>query len=90
MLQSCFKALTRVSGFADVAGLNPTLVVDCFNMFIGCIKIVGGDVVIAPGLERLATVSAVGLLRTFAHLSAADQMSRSCTYPPTVHTDFSV
>lgn len=69
-------SLEYFNTLVTLAGLNPTLVVDCYNVFIGCVKVVGGDVVITPGLEQLATVSAAGLLRTFTHLSATDPISR--------------
>lgn len=61
---------------AALANFNPTLVADCFNVFTGCVKIINTDTVITQGLERLATVSAVAVLRTFAHLSTVDPMSR--------------
>jgi hypothetical protein len=60
----------------SLTGLNSTLIADCFSVFIGCVNVVGSDVVITPGLERLATVSALGLLRSFAHLSATGSGSR--------------
>lgn len=56
---------------AELADFNPTLVADCFN----CVGVVSTDTVITQGLERLATFSAAEV-RTFAHLSAVDPMSR--------------
>jgi hypothetical protein len=73
-------ALEYFTTVATLAGLNPALAADCFNVFTSCVKVVGSDVVITPGLERLATVSALGLLRTFTHLSATDPVSRVLTY----------
>ena len=59
-----------------LAGLNPNLIADCFNILIDCLKIVSDEVVVTPGLERLAAVSAAGLLRTFTHLSTTNPTSR--------------
>lgn len=38
-------------------------------------KVVNTDTAITRGLERLATVSATGVLRTFVHLSVVDPIS---------------
>ena len=64
--------LTTIVALAD---FSPTLVVDCFNVLINCVKVVESDVVITQGLEQLATVASTGLLRTFTHLSATDPTS---------------
>ena len=67
-------------------GLDPTLVADCFNVLIGCVKVVDSDIVITPELEHFAVVSAVGLLcshgsgRNFPCLRSS---------PPAVHKGFS-
>ena len=55
--------------------IHPTLVVDCFNIFIRCINVYGGKVVIIQGLERLATASANALFRTLHHLATMDPAS---------------
>ena len=70
-------ALEYLTTIVALTGLTPTLVVDCFNLFISCIKVTGNGVVITPGSERLAEVSAAGLLRTFTQLSAADPTPRT-------------
>ena len=72
-------ALEYFTTVVSLAGLNPALVVDCYNVFIGCVKVVSGEIEITPGLERLAMTSALGLLRTFAHLSDAEPISRVLT-----------
>ena len=38
---------------------KPTLVADCFNVFIGCVNVSNRKVTIVQGLEQLTTVSTV-------------------------------
>ena len=54
---------------------DPTLVTVCFNVFIGCVKVVDSTVVVTQGFEGQATASAVCLLHTFSHLSVVDPRS---------------
>ena len=68
------KHLTTMVEFANV---DPTLVVGCFNAFIGCFRI-GPDyrkVAAVQGLEELAMASALGLLHTLSRLLAVDPTS---------------
>jgi hypothetical protein len=71
---STLKHLVTVTTLTD---FDPTLVRDCFNDFIGCIKagVNNGGVVIVQGLEPLATVSAQCLFNTISHLSSMDPTS---------------
>ena len=55
---------------------EPTLVEDCFNVLFGCVKFIGGQAVIAQGMEQLTAVSSVCCLQTLSHLMAADPTSR--------------
>ena len=55
-----------------LAGFDPTLVAHCFNVFIGCMKVINRTVVITPGMEELGGISAMCLLRTFLHISVVD------------------
>ena len=55
-----------------LADFSLTLVMDCFNALIGYLKLIDSEVLIMQGLERLATVSPTGILRTYAHLLAVD------------------
>ena len=64
--------LEYLTTMATLADFNPTLVVDCSNVLISCVKIIDADTVIAQGPERLAIISTTGVLPTFAHLSAVD------------------
>ena len=59
-----------------LANFDPTLVVDCFNIFFGCIKSTKGTVVITQGMERLARVSTLCCLQTLSHLITIDPTSR--------------
>jgi hypothetical protein len=59
----------------EFAGLDPTLVVDCFNVFVGCVSSSNHKVVVIQGLEQLATVSATCFLRTFHHILVVDPTS---------------
>ena len=68
-------ALEYLATMVALADFNPALVVDCFNVLIGCVKAANGETVITRGLERLAIVSSAGFLRTFAHLSVMDPTS---------------
>ena len=73
---STLKHLTTMVALANV---GPTLVTDCFNAVVGCIKVVVGnnEVAVVQGLEQLATVSALGLFNTVSHLLGLDPTSRA-------------
>ena len=61
---------------APLAHLDPTLVVDCFDILFGCVKAIEGTVTIAQGLEQLATVSALCCLHTLSHLAIMNPTPR--------------
>ena len=81
MLQTSLDKAVRLSALKHLAAMttlvdfNPTLVVDCFNIFISCINANNRNVVVLQGAEKLATLSAVCFLRTFHHLSVMDPTS---------------
>ena len=52
-----------------------SLVVDCFEVFIGCINVGNQKVVITQGVEQLAIVSALCFARTFYQLSVTEPTS---------------
>ena len=56
--------------------LDPTLVVDCFNIFLGCVKVADSHVTITQGLEQLARGAALCFLQTLSHLAAINPTSR--------------
>ena len=69
------STLKHLVTMATLASFNPTLVADCFGIFIGCITVSDCKVVVIQGSEELATVSAACFLRTFHHLSVTDPTS---------------
>ena len=70
---STLEHLITITQFTE---FDPTLVTDCFNIFLGCISVSNDKVVIMQGLEQLATVSARGFFHTLRHLSATHPTSR--------------
>ena len=60
---------------AVLADFDPTLVADCFTIFIGCVNVNNRKMAIIHESEELATVSAACFLRTFHHLSITDPTS---------------
>jgi hypothetical protein len=69
---STLKFLATAPTLVD---FTPTLVSDCFNILIDCIKVNNNSAVIVQGMERLAEVSAMCFLLTYSHLSIIDPMS---------------
>ena len=69
------NALEHLATFTELTGLDPTLVADCFNVFVGCVSLSGDELVIMQGLEDLAVVSASCFFRTFHHLWVTDPTS---------------
>ena len=57
------------------ADLGPTLVADCFDILLGCVKNIEGEVVIIQGMEQLVTVSALCCLHTYSNLVIVDPKS---------------
>jgi hypothetical protein len=54
---------------AEYTNFDPTVAIDCFNIFVGYVSVSNDKVVIVQGLEELATLSAKCLFRTLRHLS---------------------
>ena len=83
MLQTSLDKTIHLATFKHIvtmttlAGCNPTLIADCLDAFIGCVKgsVADREVVIVQGLEQLATVSALCFFNTFSYLSAVDPTS---------------
>lgn len=42
----------------ELEGLDPILVTDCFDVYVGCVSLSGHKLVVMQGLERLVIVSA--------------------------------
>ena len=69
------SALEHLATMGTLASLGPDLVADCFDVFVDCVNVNDNNVVVVPGLGRLAAASAMSFLRTLSHLSATDQES---------------
>ena len=69
------STLEPLSTMAVFTGFNPSLVVDCLNILIGCVGVANGAVVVVQGSEQLATVSAACLLHTLSYLLVVEPMS---------------
>ena len=59
-----------------LADFDPTLVVDCFDVLFGCIKLAHYEVVVIQGSEQLAAASALCCLHILPHLMAKDPTPR--------------
>ena len=53
--------------FPQCQGSNPTLVVDCLDVLLRCVKVVDGSAVVVQELEQFARVSAMCFLKTLSH-----------------------
>ena len=69
------STLRSLTAMTTLAGFDPVLVSACFDILTGCVVVIKGKVVISPGLENLAEVSALCFLRTFSHLTSMDPTS---------------
>ena len=70
-----FSTLKYLATIAELTDFESTLVVHCFNVFVGCISLNNRKIVIIQGLEQLATVSVECFYRTFHLLLDADPTS---------------
>jgi len=68
------STLKHFTTMVALANVDPTLV-DCFDIFVGCIKVGSYSIVVVEGLEELAAVSALGLFNTISHLLGTDPTS---------------
>jgi hypothetical protein len=89
------SALKYLMSIPKLDHLDPTLVADCFYIFLGCVNFGKHKATIRQGLEQLARVSAGCFFRTFHHLSTTHptsnalkdlRMSHNQIFPP--DTDF--
>ena len=71
------SALKHLATMMTLGIFDPTLVLGCFDVLVDCVKVDVNNrkVVTIQGLEELAAVSAMCLLRTFHHLSVMDPTS---------------
>lgn len=68
-------AIRFLTTSATLANFKPSLVEDCFNVFISCVTVIDQRAVVVQGLEELAESSALSLLRMVSHLLATDPTS---------------
>ena len=64
---------------AEFTNLDPTLVTECFNIFVGCVSVNNHRVVIIEGSEQLATLSIGCFFRAFNLLSVTNPTSSVLT-----------
>jgi len=71
------STLKHLVTMKSLAGFDPTLVVDCFSVFVGCVRVsfYKHDVAVVEGFQQLATVSALSFFNTTSHLLAMDPTS---------------
>ena len=70
---STLEYLVSVSGLSH---FHPTVTLDCFNIFVGCVSVgSNGKVTIIQGLEELATSSITGFFKSFHNLTVMDPTS---------------
>ena len=71
------STLRHFATMATLVSFSPTLVADCFDVFLGCITVSpnGREVVILQELEELAAVSALCFFTTVSHLLTTDPTS---------------
>ena len=67
-----FDYLWTIPGLPHV---EPTFVSDCFDIFLGCINVSSGEVVVVEESKQLVTAAATGFLRTSYQLLATDPTS---------------
>ena len=72
----CLSALDYLATTA-LSDFDPTIVVTCFNVLFGCVKITNDSAVINQGSEKLAAMSALCCLHTLSHLKATYPLPRS-------------
>ena len=68
-------ALEHLARTMALPELNPAIVADCFNVFVGCISSSGSRTAIKHGSEQLAIISALCFLHTLRRLSVVDPTS---------------
>ena len=69
------SALKYLVSIPELPKFDPTVVADCFHVFVASINLSDDKVVIRKGLEHLATQSARCFFRTFHHLSITNPTS---------------
>ena len=68
-------AFQYLMAIPELPKFDPSLVADCFHVFVACINLENDQVVVRQGSEQLATMAARCLFRTFHHLWNTDPTS---------------
>ena len=68
------SALEYLATTVTLVGLDPTLIMDCFNILVSCTKFTN-NIMVTQGSEQLATVSATCILHILSHLLVIDPTS---------------
>ena len=68
-------ALEHLVTKASLTGLDPTLSADCFNVFVGCVRLDNHKLVVMQGLEQLGAVSVRCFFHSIRHLWMTDPTS---------------
>ena len=79
-LRTSLDESTRMSAMrllttATLQGSNPTLVVECLDVLLRCVKVVDGSAVVVRELEQFARVSAMCFLKTLSHRASKNPYS---------------
>jgi len=69
------STLKHLTTMMPLTNFDPTLIMDCFNAFVGCINIRKHKAAIIEGLDQLAALSAMCFLRSFYHVLTVDPTS---------------
>ena len=67
--------LEHLVSISEFGYSHPTLVLDCFNIFVGCVIVNDRKVTIMEGLEDVARTSAIGFFGLFLYLAIMDPTS---------------
>ena len=71
------SAVKYLTTMPEVACFDPSLMVSCFNIFVGCLNITDNTPVVVQGLEQLATFSSRFLFQTLRHFCITDPTSNT-------------
>ena len=66
------SALDHLVSISELSHFHPAIILDCFNIFVGCVSVSNGRVVVIQGLEELARLSATGFFDSFHNLTIMD------------------
>ena len=68
-------ALEHLVSVSEFSHFHPTIILDCFNILVGCVSVNDGQAVVSQGFEQLAIASAASFFKTFYNLTIMDPTS---------------